>query len=170
MINRIYWSAFNSKIGTIYVASTQKGVCKISIPGHSKKDFIEWLHKHFNSVDMIESAAKNKKVIDQLNRYFDRKLARFKIRLHLVGTDFQKNVWRELRKIKYGRTISYKELSNHVGKPGAYQAVGRANGENPIPIIIPCHRVIGHNKDLRGYAAGIKTKEFLLRLEGALPV
>lgn len=169
-MEKIYWTSFNSKIGTIYVASTKKGLCKISIPGHTKKDFVLWLQKHLISAELIESASKNKAVLDQLTRYFDRKLARFTIRLHLHGTEFQKGVWKELRKIKYGQTISYKELSRRVGKPAAYQAVGRANGENPLPIIIPCHRVIGNNNDLRGYAAGIKTKEFLLRLEGALLV
>jgi O-6-methylguanine DNA methyltransferase len=87
-----------------------------------------------------------------------------------IGTDFQRQVWRELRKIRYGTTISYKELSKRVGKPGAYQSVGRANGANPLPIVIPCHRVVGNDSRLVGYAAGIKTKEFLLRLEGALLV
>jgi methylated-DNA-[protein]-cysteine S-methyltransferase len=76
----------------------------------------------------------------------------------------------ELKRIRYGKTISYKELAKRVGMQRGFQAVGKANGSNPLPIVVPCHRVIGSNSRLIGYAAGLKTKEFLLRLEGALPV
>ncbi len=165
---KVYWSSFDSRIGTIYLASTAKGICRIGIPASTKREFIVWLESRFDSGEIVESPAKNKAAMDQLNRYFDRKLARFSVKAHLVGTPFQIRVWKELRKIGYGRTISYKELARRIGKPGAYQAVGRANSQNPLPILIPCHRVVGVNDDLRGYAAGTKTKEFLLRLEGAL--
>ncbi|MBM4168169.1 MAG: methylated-DNA--[protein]-cysteine S-methyltransferase [Ignavibacteria bacterium] len=167
-MTKVYWSSFDSKIGTIYLASTAKGICKIGIPASTKREFLSWLECRFDAGHIVESTAKNKPAMDQLSRYFDRKLARFSLKVHFVGTPFQIRVWKELKKIGYGRTISYKELARRVGKPGAYQAVGRANSTNPLPILIPCHRVVGVNDDLRGYAAGTKTKEFLLRLEGAL--
>lgn len=167
---KIYWNSFASKIGTIYLASTAKGICRIGIPASTKREFMTWLEDRFDADEIIESSTRNRMAMDQLNRYFDRKLARFSIKTHLVGTPFQILVWRELKKIGYGRTISYKELARKIGKPGAYQAVGRAISQNPLPILIPCHRVIGINDDLRGYEAGTKTKEFLLRLEGALLV
>jgi O-6-methylguanine DNA methyltransferase len=85
-----------------------------------------------------------------------------------MGTPFQIRVWKELSKIPYGTTITYKHLAKRVGAPKASQAVGRANGANPLPIIIPCHRILGSNGALVGYSCGIKTKEFLLRLEGAI--
>ena len=167
-MKKIYWTSFSSKIGTIYVASSDRGVCKISIPAQGKKEFLNWIQVHCNGLEVAEVASRNKQVIDELNRYFDRKLVKFHSRLDPIGTDFQRQVWTQLRKIRYGTTITYKELAKRVGIPGAFQTVGRANGANPLPIVIPCHRVIGSNDSLVGYGAGIKTKEFLLRLEGAL--
>jgi O-6-methylguanine DNA methyltransferase len=167
-MKKIYWTSFISKIGTIYVASTDRGVCKISIPAQSRKDFLAWLQSHCNGAEINEVASRNKQIIDELNRYLDRRLVKFHSRLDPIGTEFQREVWTQLRKIRYGTTISYKDLAKRVGIPGAYQSVGRANGANPLPIVVPCHRVIGSNDNLVGYGAGIKTKEFLLRLEGAL--
>ncbi len=167
-MKRIYWTSFSSKIGTIYIASSDRGVCKISIPAQSRKEFQNWLLRHCHGCEIVEVASRNKQIIDELNRYFDRKLVKFNSRLDPLGTDFQKQVWSALRRIRYGTTITYKQLADRVGIPGAYQTVGRANGANPLPIVIPCHRVIGSNDSLVGYGAGIKTKEFLLRLEGAL--
>ncbi|MFA6539999.1 MAG: methylated-DNA--[protein]-cysteine S-methyltransferase [Bacteroidota bacterium] len=167
---KVYCTSFDSKIGTIYVASTEKGVCKICIPKETKKDFFVWLSTHFNEEDVVENKSRNKEVIDQLTRYFNGKLARFSVPLDLRGTSFQLRVWKELKNISYGSTVSYKQLARRVGVPRGFQAVGNANGNNPIPIIVPCHRVIGTDGSLTGYAAGIKTKEFLLRAEGAILV
>jgi O-6-methylguanine DNA methyltransferase len=166
---KIYYTSFNSKIGTIHVASTASGVCKISIPAQTKKEFLAWLQKKFNSAKLIETSAKNRQIIDELNRYFDRRLVKFHSRLDPIGTKFQRHVWLELKKIRYGKTISYKELAKRIGMQRGYQAIGKANSSNPLPIVVPCHRVIGTNSKLVGYAAGLKTKEFLLRLEGAIP-
>ncbi len=165
---KVYCTSFDSKIGRIYVASTDKGVCKVSIPKESKKDFFEWLSKHFDEEDVVENKSRNKEVIDQFTRYFNGKLAKFTVPIDRIGTMFEVRVWKELRNISYGSTISYKQLAKRVGVPRGFQAVGGANGKNPIPIIIPCHRVIAHDGSLGGYSAGIKTKEFLLRLEGAI--
>jgi methylated-DNA-[protein]-cysteine S-methyltransferase len=165
---KIYCTSFDSKIGTIYIASTDKGVCKICIPKETKRDFFSWLSSNFNEDDVVDNKSRNKEVIDQLTRYFNGKLAKFSIPVDLLGTSFQLRVWKELRNIPYGTTISYKQLARRAGVPRGFQAVGRANGENPVPIIIPCHRVIGTDGSLTGYAAGIKTKEFLLRAEGAI--
>lgn len=169
MVNFV-WSSHETSIGTVFIASTEKGVCKITIPGQSRREFMSWLERHADGGAILEDQKKHRRVADELNRYFSRRLVRFHARLDPIGTEFQRHVWRELRKIRYGTTISYKELSKRVGKPGAYQSVGRANGANPLPIVIPCHRVVGNDSRLVGYAAGIKTKEFLLRLEGALLV
>lgn len=169
-MTKIYYTSFNSKIGTIHIASTSSGVCKISIPAQTKKDFLSWLQKKFDGAELVESSTKNRQIIDELNRYFDRRLVKFHSRLDPVGTEFQRRVWLELRRIRYGKTISYKDLAKRIGVHRGFQAVGKANGSNPLPIVIPCHRVVGSNSKLIGYAAGLKTKEFLLRLEGALPV
>lgn len=164
----IYCTSFTSKIGTIYVASTEKGVCKLSIPKESKKDFLRWLSHHYDDDDVVENKIRNKEVIDQLTRYFNGKLAKFSVEVDYIGTSFELRVWKELTNIPYGTTISYKQLAKRVGVPRGFQAVGRANATNPLPIIIPCHRVLSQDGSLGGYSAGTKTKEFLLRLEGAI--
>jgi methylated-DNA-[protein]-cysteine S-methyltransferase len=105
--------------------------------------------------------------IRQLRAYFAKKLTRFDLPLHPEGTPFQIEVWRELQAIPYGKVISYGELAMRIGRPRASRAVGAANGSNPIPIIIPCHRVIGSNGKLTGYAGGLHIKEALLKLESA---
>ncbi|MGB9772647.1 MAG: methylated-DNA--[protein]-cysteine S-methyltransferase [Bacteroidota bacterium] len=163
-----YCTSFQSSIGTIYVASTDRGICKISLPRETKKDFIAWLHQHFDDYAVVESRSKNKTLIDELSRYFKRRLVQFTLPLDDRGTPFQRKVWRELLRVPYGRTITYKELARRVGAPKAYRAIGQALHANPLPILVPCHRVIGSDGSLKGYTSGVKTKEFLLRLEGAL--
>lgn len=103
--------------------------------------------------------------VNQLREYFkgDRKI--FTVPLKPDGTDFQQKVWKALTEIPYGQTISYGEIAEKIGKPGGARAVGNANNKNPIAIIIPCHRVIGANGSLTGYAAGLNIKKQLLSLE-----
>jgi len=106
--------------------------------------------------------------VRQLEAYFSGRLRDFDLPLAPSGTPFQQKVWKALRKIPYGGTISYGELAARVGSPNGQRAVGAANGQNPIPIIIPCHRVIGSNGTMTGYGGGIPIKRKLLSLEGAL--
>jgi methylated-DNA-[protein]-cysteine S-methyltransferase len=166
----VYCTSFDSKIGLIYLASTEKGVCKISVPRQSKRDFFRWLRENFDDSEVADNKSRNREVMDQLNRYFNGKLARFNCAVDMIGTPFQIRVWKELSRIPYGTTISYKQLARRVGTSRGFQAVGRANAANPVPIIVPCHRVIGTDGSLVGYGSGIKTKEFLLKLEGALMI
>jgi O-6-methylguanine DNA methyltransferase len=167
-IQKVYCTSFDSRIGRLYIASTDEGVCKISVPKETRKDFFNWLAEHVELDTVTDNRARNKDVIDQLSRYFNGKLAKFNVPLDLIGSPFQIRVWKELTRIPYGATITYKSLAKRVLAPKAFQAVGRANGANPVPIIVPCHRVLGSNGALVGYSCGIKTKEFLLRLEGAI--
>ena len=100
-----------------------------------------------------------------LKEYLEGKRKEFDIEINPKGTDFQKMVWKELLKIPYGETRSYKDIAARVNNPKGSRAVGMANNKNPIPIIIPCHRVIGSNGNLTGYAGGVNIKEKLLRIE-----
>ena len=104
----------------------------------------------------------------QLNDYFDGKLTKFSVPLDLHGTDFQKKVWQALLTIPFGQTRSYADIAMQIGSPRAVRAVGAANGKNPLSIIAPCHRVIGSNGSLTGFAGGIKIKRHLLAFEGSL--
>lgn len=106
-----------------------------------------------------------KETVRQLEAYFDQKLTRFDLPLLLVGTDFQQSVWKALRQIEYGKTQTYLGLAKHLNNPKAIRAVASANGANAISIIIPCHRIIGSNQELVGYAGGLTAKRKLLTLE-----
>jgi len=108
------------------------------------------------------SLAKN-----QLDEYFTGNRHEFTLTLNPKGTEFQQKVWQELLKISYGTTISYQEVANRLGDPKCIRAAARANGQNPIAVIIPCHRVIGSHGEMTGYAGGIQRKKDLLTLEGA---
>jgi len=103
--------------------------------------------------------------VEQLAAYFAGELTEFDVELELVGTEFQRKVWKTLRTIPYGETRSYGEIAEQIGSPGASRAVGLANGRNPIGIIVPCHRVIGSTGGLTGYGGGIERKRTLLALE-----
>jgi methylated-DNA-[protein]-cysteine S-methyltransferase len=102
----------------------------------------------------------------ELNEYFSRNRKSFSVRLDMRGTYFQKQVWEALLAIPFGETRSYGQIANQLGNPNATRAVGAANGQNPIPIIVPCHRVIGANGKLTGFGGGLEIKDQLLALEG----
>jgi methylated-DNA-[protein]-cysteine S-methyltransferase len=116
----------------------------------------------------IKDSTPFKEVMLQLASYFSGELSEFQVCLAPNGTKFQEMVWDALMKIPYGETWSYGQLAEHIGKPKASRAVGAANGLNPIPVIIPCHRVIGSNGKLTGFGGGIETKQYLLNLESEI--
>lgn len=103
--------------------------------------------------------------IEQLDAYFERKLRSFELNLRPKGTPFQLRVWEALRAIPYGETRSYSDVARTIGKPDAVRAVGTANGANPLPIVVPCHRVLGADGSLTGFGGGLRVKRFLLDLE-----
>lgn len=107
-------------------------------------------------------------VFDELKEYFNHERKLFSVPLDLIGSEFQVKVWKELLKIPFGKTVSYKTISERLGDEKLIRAVGKANGANPIPIIIPCHRVINSDGSLGGYSVGLNIKEKLLKLEGSL--
>ncbi len=107
-----------------------------------------------------------KQAREQLQAYLKKADGHFSLPVHFSGTDFQQRVWREIAKIPFGQTITYSELATRAGAPEAIRAAGTATGKNPLSIVIPCHRVVGKNATLRGYAGGLERKRHLLELEG----
>lgn len=122
---------------------------------------------NFNTESRIEDKETEliKETYKQISKYLEGKRKTFDIPIKMQGTEFQKKVWKELIQIPYGETRSYKQIAEKIGNPRASRAVGMANHNNPIAIIAPCHRVIGTNKKLVGYAGGIDIKEKLLKIE-----
>lgn len=164
---KVYCASFESPVGIIYVASTDKGVCKIALPRHGRTTFLAWIGKHFSEDSIVEDKRKNSEVIKQLNEYFVGKRTKFDLPLDLIGTKFQIRVWNEVYRTPFGTVVSYKQIAKRLHTRG-YRLIGATVGRNPVPIIIPCHRVIGSNNKLVGYAGGIRLKEYLLRLEGVI--
>lgn len=107
----------------------------------------------------------SRECISQLGEYFEGARREFSLPIHFEGTEFQKDVWRELLKIAYGHVCTYSDIAAKIGRPNACRAVGMANNKNPIAIIVPCHRVIGKDGALTGYAGGMDKKEYLLKME-----
>jgi methylated-DNA-[protein]-cysteine S-methyltransferase len=102
----------------------------------------------------------------QIKAYLKQRLKKFSLPVSPQGTDFQRRTWKALSQIPYGQVVSYKQIAELIDKPKAYQAIGQANGANPIPLIIPCHRVVSHKKGLGGYSLGLELKKYFLELEG----
>lgn len=152
-----FYSFCESPIGRLLLVASARGLSQIWFEGQAQKAAL--------GASLREDLAALRKVVHQLAAYFAGELETFDLDLAPEGTPFQQKVWSELLKIPYGETISYGELARRIGNPTASRAVGLANGSNPIPIIIPCHRVIGSNGKLTGYGGGLPIKEKLLALE-----
>lgn len=151
-MEQTYRGYYRSPIGLLEIIATENAIKSI--------DFCETSGDE-NPCPVIREC------IRQLEEYFSGKRREFLLNLSPEGTEFRKNVWDALRKIPYGETCSYQQIAEAIGNPQACRAVGDANRKNPIPIIIPCHRVIGKNGKLVGYSSGLWRKEWLLRHEKA---
>jgi methylated-DNA-[protein]-cysteine S-methyltransferase len=151
------YTRMESPVGKLLVAGDEAGLRSVSFETSRRADVVR--------EDWVEDGAALSDVVRQLRAYFARELREFDLELAPVGTEFQLRVWRELRAIPYGETISYGELAKRVGNAKASRAVGLANGCNPIAIIVPCHRVIGSDGSLTGFGGGLRNKEILLELE-----
>ena len=152
-----YYTYMDSPIGSLLLAGDGESLHLLGFPGGKMK------RRH--EAGWAPAASRFKPAIAQLNSYFAGELKEFDLPLAPPGTEFQRKVWSALQEIPYGETRSYGELAREVGNANASRAVGAANGRNPIPVIIPCHRVIGGNGSLTGFGGGLETKQHLLKLE-----
>jgi len=153
----IWYDEMATPIGRLHLVADAQGLREV------------WFEsgKHPKSLDPRWSHAPGRLAFArvQLQEYFAGERQTFALPLHPLGTPFQLSVWRELARIPYGATISYGEMARRIGQPQAVRAVGAANGRNPLPIVLPCHRVIGADGSLTGFGGGLPTKQFLLSME-----
>ena len=147
-----YFFTYKTTIGNITIAEEDNHIIMIKF----KEDVGSAIKKETPLI---------KEAINQLSQYFEGKRQTFDLPLRSDGTDFQQKVWAALQRIPYGQVWSYKRLAEEIGNPKACRAVGMANNRNPISIVVPCHRVIGSDGSLVGYASGIENKRWLLELE-----
>ena len=154
---RTFYYYYNSPFGRLLLAGDGIHLSLLGFPAGAMA------RQHLG--DWVESPKPFKEAVSQLESYFVGELKEFKLRLDVNGTDFQRNVWSALATIPYGQTWTYGQLAKHIGKPKASRAVGAANGANPLPIIIPCHRVVAAGGKLGGFGGGLEMKNSLLTLE-----
>jgi len=152
----LFASYLKTQIGFLKITTTDVAVVNI--------DFVAAQPKTRSSINKPKIL---KDCESQLAEYFAGKRQTFDLQLDLGGTEFQNKVWKALQKIKFGKTASYKDIAEKINSPKGFRAVGMANNKNPIPIIIPCHRIIGTKGDLVGYAGGLKIKKALLQIENS---
>ena len=153
----MYYCHLDTKIGKLMLVGDDDALCLIALPEERMRRDPEpdWI---YNEKPFLDARR-------QLLEYFDGERKEFDLPLRLNGTEFQLSVLEELQRIPYGETTSYGDIAARIGRPKAMRAVGAANGRNPLPIIVPCHRVIGSNGDQTGFGGGIAAKEALLLLE-----
>ena len=150
----VTYQYMDSPIGTLRLVAEGDGLCRIEFPDQHGED------GGAEDTPLLCDAAR------QLREYFSGKRQAFDLPLAASGTQFQHSVWTALSQIPYGELRSYRDIAEQLGKPKAVRAVGAANGRNPLPIVVPCHRVIGSNGSLTGFAGGLPAKQCLLELEG----
>jgi methylated-DNA-[protein]-cysteine S-methyltransferase len=153
------WCELETPVGTLTLIASESALTGVYFPGRRQHKVSV---KSWSSSDILSLACQ------QLSEYFAGTRTTFELPLEPAGTEFEHRVWNLLRAIPYGSTTSYGKLAKLLGDPSQARAVGAANGKNPIPIIVPCHRVIGANGDLTGFGGGIDRKRWLLEHEGAL--
>lgn len=158
--------SIDTPLGNMIAYASEKGICLLEF--NNRKNFEK---QGLNLGKMAVSDIREEKnphielLKKELSCYFEKGIKEFTVSIDMIGTDFQKKVWAQLLQIPYGKTVSYLEQAKAMGIPSGVRAVANANGANKIAIIIPCHRVIGTNKTLTGYAGGLERKRYLLDLE-----
>lgn len=172
---RILYDEMDSPIGPLVLASSGteagQGLCHIEFGrfDEAADKLVSWSERWYGVRDWQRDPEALENVSVQLRAYFNGKLRRFDLPLDLQGTPFQRRVWQALTEVPFGEAWSYKDIGESIGSPKAVRAVGGANNRNPVPIIVPCHRVIGADGAMVGYGGGLHIKTFLLQHEGFAP-
>lgn len=164
----IFWTVLDSPFGDIRLYATTRGLAWIALPSEVREKTERLMRTHFGMVNFHQDAAPLRDACAQLTAYFAGERRSFDLPLDQRGTPFQRLVWEAVAAIPYGATRSYQQIARTIGRDAAVRAVGAANGANPLPVVIPCHRVIGADGNPTGYGGGLEMKQRLLALEGAI--
>lgn len=168
MFESLYWDdvQYNGLSFTLVVC--EKGLCFVRLPNQSSESIVEWIQYYAPESELVYDSRRVTAYAKQLREYLEGHLKTFDIPMDLRGTTFQQNVWQALCTIPFGETRTYGQMAESLGKPAAVRAVGVAIGTNPVPIFIPCHRVIGKSGKLTGYRGGLELKASLLDMEAKM--
>jgi O-6-methylguanine DNA methyltransferase len=163
----VHTAEFDSPVGTMRLASTECGLAYLALPRQSGRGFDGWLRRRAPDARCKEAFAPNRAAIAQIRDFLEGKLHTFDLTLDVRATPFQQSVYEALLAIPYGETRSYADVARSIGQPTAVRAVGSANGANPVPLVVPCHRVVQSGGKLGGYGGGVRLKKRLLAMERA---
>lgn len=163
----LYATHFGSSIGQLTVASSAQGLAYLALPRANGRGFEGWCCRYAADHAIREDAGPNRQVIEQVAEFLAGEREVFDLPLDLRATPFQLDVYRVVAQIPYGESLAYGEVARRVGRAAAVRAVGAANGANPVPLVIPCHRVVASNGHLQGYSGGLDLKRKLLAMESA---
>jgi O-6-methylguanine DNA methyltransferase len=161
----LHTARFETPVGEMLAASSGRGLVYLELPHASGRGFGGFLRRAIPDARAVEGYAPNRAAVEQVCEFLEGKRERFELHLDLRGTPFQLIVWDEVRSIPWGETRSYAGVASAIGRPTAMRAVGAANGANPLPLIVPCHRVVASDGHLGGYAGGLPLKARLLATE-----
>ncbi len=163
----VHVTRFDTVMGPVTLASSERGVVACTLPGTPDAKQFAWLAKKLPGATFVEGKGRNAAAVSAVKRFLEGKRQDLDLPLDMHGTAFQHEVWSALCEIPYGRTTTYAALAERIGRPTAVRAVGAANGANPLPLFVPCHRVIASDGSLCGFGGGLPLKRRLLELEGA---
>jgi len=169
MIDRVYYHSFDSSIGRLYLAETPGGLARINFEGIGEAGFLDNLRESFGGSELAPGGEQNRSAEEQITAYLDGTLRDFDLKLDLRVSEFQKRVLGMVSAIPYGEVKTYGEIARGLNLPGGSRAVGTANARNPLPVVVPCHRVVAV-KGLGGYGGGLDVKVHLLKLEGYITI
>ena len=160
----VHYTMFNSLIGILGLYYSKVGVCYIAFPTYSEEYVLQWSQKYIQSTPKLNKI-NHHPAIQQILEYLSGSRQYFDFPIHHINSEFRKQALEEVARIPYGKTESYKDIAIKMGNPKACRAVGTANATNPLPLVIPCHRVVSHNGGIGGFGGGLSTKKYLLNLE-----
>ncbi len=163
----LYATRFASSIGELTVASSDQGLAYLALPRANGRGFAGWCKRYAADAVIVDDAERNRTAVEQVCEFLGGEREVFDLPLDLRATSFQLDVYGVVAEIPYGECLSYGEVARRVGRAAAVRAVGAANGANPIPLVVPCHRVVASNGHLQGYAGGLELKRRLLSTESS---
>jgi len=165
----LHAAEFETPVGRMRAVSSSRGLVYVELPNASGRGLGGWLSRHAPGAKVLDGYSPNRAAISQVQDYLEGKRDHFDLSVDMRGTSFQVAVFQEVEKIPYGETVTYSDIASRMQRPKAVRAVGAANGANPLPLVIPCHRVVGASGRLQGYAGGLDLKARLLALESGRP-
>lgn len=163
----VHLATFDTPVGPMRCASTREGLAWVELPRANGCGFAGWLARFAPGAQVREAWSPNRQAVGQILEYLEGKRRRFELPLDLRATAFQRRVYDVVQAIPFGETRSYADVAEALGSPGAARAVGSANGANPLPLVVPCHRVVARGGKLGGYGGGLALKRWLLAMEHA---